>query len=121
MSQLVIPETVDTASTEGNCLYPAAPLEGSPIVSPNIKINNQQVKFYTASTPPANVEGVKVNPVIPLPCQPGIRVIVPQNNTSVFFNQQLPAVIGDKAEMLGTPRPLVGPYGPSTVLIGSKS
>lgn len=121
MSQLVIPETVDTPSTEGNCLYPAAPLEGSPIESPNIKINNQQVKFYTAATPVADVAGVKVNPLIPAPCQPGIRLLVPQNNTNVFFNGQLPIVLGDKAEMLGTPRPLVGPYGPSTVLIGSRS
>lgn len=121
MSQLVIPETVDTPSTEGNCLYPAAPLGGSPIESPNIKINNQQVKFYTAATPVADVAGVKVNPLIPAPCQPGIRLLVPQNNTNVFFNSQLPIVLGDKAEMLGTPRPLVGPYGPSTVLIGSKS
>ena len=121
MAQLVIPETVDTPSTEGNCLYPAEPLQGSPIVSPNITIGGQQVKFYTSSTPPATVTGVKVNPLIPAPCQPGIRVIVPSNNTTVFFNRQLPAVVGDKAQMVGTDRPLVGPYGPSTVLIGSKS
>jgi len=121
MSQLVIPETVDTASTEGNCLYPPKALGGSPIESPNIKINRQQVKFYTAASPVDNVDGVKVNPLIPAPCQPGIRLLVPQNNTNVFFNQQLPIVLGDKAEMLGTPRPLVGPYGPNTVLIGSRS
>ena len=120
MAQLVIPTTVDTASTDGNCTYPAKPLEGQPIVSPNITIGGQQVKFYTASTPPATVEGVKVNPLIPAPCQPGVRVIQPTNNTTVFFNNQLPAVAGDQAAMAGTARPLVGPYGPATVLIGSK-
>ena len=120
MAQLVIPETVDTLSTDGNCLYPAKPLEGQPIVSPNIQINKQQVKFYTASTPPATVEGQKVNPLIPLPCQPGVRVIQATVNTTVFFNNQLPAVAGDQAAMACTSRPLFVPYGPSTVLIGSK-
>jgi len=119
MAQLVIPTTVDTLSTDGNCLYPAAALGGQPIVSPNIKIDGQQVEFYTASTLPATVEGQKVNPLIPLPCQPGVRVIQATVNTTVFFNNQLPAVAGDQAAMAGTARPLVGPYGPATVLIGS--
>ena len=119
MAQLVIPTTVDTLSTDGNCLYPATALGGQPIVSPNIKIDGQQVEFYTASTLPATVEGQKVNPLIPLPCQPGVRVIQATVNTTVFFNNQLPAVAGDQAAMAGTARPLVGPYGPATVLIGS--
>ncbi len=119
MAQLVIPTTVDTSSTDGNCVYPAAALGGSPVVSPNITIGGQQVQFYTSATVPATVVGQKVNPLIPAPCQPGVRVIVPSNNTTVFFNGQLPAVAGDLAQMAGTNRPLVGPYGPSTVLIGS--
>lgn len=120
MAQLVIPTTVDTLSTDGNCLYPAKALGGQPITSPNIKINGKQVEFYTISTPPDTVDGEKVNPLIPLPCQPGVRVIQATVNTTVFFNQQLPAVAGDQAAMAGTARPLVGPYGPATVLIGSK-
>ena len=121
MAQLVIKTTLDTASTDGNCTYPAKALGGAPIKSPNISINGQQVEFYTASTVPDTVEGVKVNPLIPVPCQPGVRVIQPTNNTTVFFNGQLPAVAGDQAAMGGTARPLVGPYGPATVLIGSKA
>lgn len=119
MAQLVIPETIDTTSTDGNCVYAAAALYGTPIASPNITIGGQQARFYTSSTPPATVVGTKVNPLIPLPCQIGNRVIVPSNNTTVFFNNQLPAVAGDKAQLFGTDRPLVGPFGPSTVLIGS--
>lgn len=121
MAQLVIPTTVDTQSTDGNCLYPPKALGGSPVVSPNITIGGQQVQFYTSATVPATVEGVKVNPLIPAPCLPGVRVIVPTNNTTVFFNGQLPAVAGDLAQMVGTNRPLVGPYGLATVLIGSSS
>ena len=121
MSQLVIPETIDTTSTDGNCVYAAAALYGAPIVSPNITIGGTQAQFYTSTTVPATVVGTKVNPLLPAPCQPGVRVIVPSNNTTVFFNRQLPAVAGDKAQLFGTDRPLVGPFGPSTVLIGSKS
>lgn len=121
MAQLVIPTTVDTQSVDGNCTYPAAPLGGSPIVAPTILINGQPVQFYTSATVPATVEGIKINPLIPAPCIPGVRAIVPSNNTTVFFNGQLPAVAGDLAQMVGTNRPLVGPYGPSTVLIGSSS
>lgn len=121
MAQLVIPTTVDTQSVDGNCTYPAKALGGSPIVAPTILIGGQPVQFYTSATVPATVEGIKINPLIPAPCIPGVRAIVPSNNTSVFFNNQLPAVVGDKAQMVGTDRPLIGPYGPSTVLIGSSS
>ena len=121
MSQLVIPETIDTTSTDGNCLYAAAALYGSPVVSPNITIGGTQVQFYTSTAVPATVVGTKVNPLLPAPCQIGNRVIVPSNNTTVFFNNQLPAVAGDKAQLFGTDRPLVGPFGLSTVLIGSRS
>ena len=40
-----------------------------------------------------------------------VRVIQATVNTTVFFNNQLPAVAGDQASMAGTARPLVGPYG----------
>ena len=121
MPLLVTPETIDTVSSDGTCIYEAAPLGGSPIASPNIKINKQQVKFYTSSTVPEPVTGVKINPLSPLPCQPGNRVIVASVNTTVFFNKQLPAVQGDKAQMLGTDRPLTVPFGNPTVVIGSRS
>ena len=121
MPLLVTPETLDTASTDANCLYPAAALGGSPVVSPNVSIGRQPVKFYTSSTVPATVTGQKINPLIPAPCQPGVRVIVPTINTTVFINRQLPAVQGDKAQMLGTDRPLTAPFSDPTVVIGSRS
>ena len=120
MAFLVGPDTVDTISTDVLCAYPAKELGGSPVVSPNIFINEEQVEFYTTSTLPDPTEGVPLpTNVIPLPCQPGNRVIVANVNTSVFFNGQLPAVQGDKAQLLGTDRPLVGPFYYEDVHIGT--
>jgi len=116
MAQLVIPTTVDTPSVVFQCTYPAAPLEGAPIVSPNIKVGGQQVQYYTSAAVPATVEGV---PIGIGPCPLGVRNMVVTNNTTVFFNNQLPAVVGDQAQLLGSVRPLVGPYGPANVVIGS--
>ena len=63
--------------------------------------------------------GQKINPLSPLPCQPGTRTIVAQTNTSVFFNGKLPAVTGDKTQMLfGSPRILTGPYKAVNIIIG---
>lgn len=121
MPLLVVPETIDTYSTDGTCAYAATPLGGAPIASPNITIGGVPVKFYTSSTVPSSVTGVKINPLSPLPCQPGTRVIVPSVNTTVFFNKQLPAVEGDKAQLLGTDRPLTAPFGNPKVVIGSRS
>jgi hypothetical protein len=118
MAQLVVPETVDTVTVVGNCTYPATPLGGAPVVSPNITVGGVVAKFYTSASVPSTVQGV---PIGPGPCTPGVRSMVVTNNTTVFFNGQLPAVVGDQAQLLGTNRPLVGPYGPATVLIGSSS
>jgi len=121
MPLLVISTTVDTVSSDANCLYPATPLGGSPAVSPNVRIGGQPVEYYTSATVPDNVTGQKVNPLIPVPCQPGVRVIVPTINTTVFINKQLPAVQGDKAQMLGSDRPLVGPFGDPKVVFNTKN
>lgn len=119
MAFLVGPQTVDTANTDALCLYPAQALGGSPVVSTNIFINGTAVEFYTSTTVPSKVEGTPLpTNTIPLPCANGVRVIVPSVNTNVFFNGQLPAVSGDKAQNAGTDRPLVGPYLSSTVIIG---
>lgn len=121
MPFLVVPETIDTVSTDAICIYEAAPLGGAPIESPNVKIDKQPVKFYTQETLPEPVTGVKINPLVPTPCQPGNRVIIPNINKTVFINKKLPAVQGDKAQLFGTDRPLTGPFGPSTVVFNSKA
>ena len=119
MAFLVGPDTVDTVSTDVLCSYPPEPLGGSPITA-NIFINGEAVRFYTTATIPDPVQGVPLpSNVIPLPCQPGNRVIVANVNTSVYFNGQLPAVQGDKAQLLGTDRPLVGPFYYEDVHIGT--
>jgi hypothetical protein len=123
MPNIVGPETVDTSSTEGNCTYPAQALGGSPFVSPNVRMEGQQVKFYNSLNLPSSVQGIKINPAIPLPCQPGIRRIEPVINDSVLINGQLFAVTGDEADLvLGatTPRPLTGPYSYPTIQIGTQ-
>ena len=68
-----------------------------------------------------DVTGVKINPLSPLPCQPGTRIIRPTVNTTVFINGQLPAVTGDEAQLVigGSPRPLTGPFQHPTIVIGS--
>ena len=70
MAFIVGPETLDTPSTDGNCLYPARPLGGAPMPT-NIKVGGNTLEIYTSTTVPAPVEGIKVNPAIPSPCQPG--------------------------------------------------
>jgi len=120
MPFLVGKETVDTPSSDATCVYPAKALGGSPIKSPNVYIDKKQVEFYTSTTIPDNVEGVKINPLSPLPCQPGNRVIVPSVNTSVYINKQLPAVQGDKAQLLGSDRPLLAPFLSSKVILATR-
>ena len=122
MPLLVTPQTVDTVSTDALCQYPAKALGGAPIVSPNVKIDKKAVEFYTSSTVPDPSPGTPLpTNVIPLPCQPGTRVIVPSVNKTVFINKQLPAVQGDKAQLLGTDRPLTAPFGSSTVVFNTKN
>ena len=119
MPNLVGENTVDTANTDGNCIYEAKALGGSPTASPNIKINGETLKTYDSTSTPDSVDGVKVNPLIPAPCQPGTRVVTPTVNTTVFMNGRLPAVTGDQAALLGTARPLTGPYQHANIIIGS--
>ena len=120
MPNFVGKETIDTVSTDANCVYPASPLGGSPNISPNVLVNGEPLEYYTSTSVIGTVAGVKINPLIPLPCQPGIRVVTPTVNTTVLVNGQLPAVTGDQAAMLGTPRPLTGPFQHVKILIGTQ-
>ena len=119
MPNLAGRQTVDTANTDGNCIYGAKALGGNPTKSPNVKFNQQFVESYDTTSTLDDVTAVKVNPLIPLPCQPGIRKIVPTVNTTVFINGKLPAVTGDQTSIGGTPRPLTGPFQHANILIGS--
>ena len=110
MPQIASSNCIDTANTDGNCIYPAKPLGGEPHVSSNVIFENEEVEFYDSTSEIDDVEGVKVNPLIPLPCQPGVRVVTPVVNTSVLINGKFPAVTGDEAKIGGTPRPLTGPF-----------
>ena len=124
MPNIVGPETVDTLSIDGNCTYPAAALGGSPFTAQNVYFEGQPVKFYNSLNLPAQVTGVKINPAIPLPCQPGIRRIDPVINDSVFINGQLFAVSGDEADLITgitTPRTLTEPYSYPTIQIGTQT
>ena len=119
MPNLVGTDTFDTLNDDGTCIYPAKALGGTPNRSANIRINQQVCEFYDVTSPLDPVEGQKINPLSPLPCQPGTRTIVAQTNTSVFFNGKLPAVTGDKTQMLfGSPRILTGPYKAVNIIIG---
>lgn len=119
MPLLVGPETLDTTSENGPCKYFAKVVAG-PQVSPNIFINGQPIKFYHNGTIPDTVEGVPNSP-IPCPIPVTFRKVVATKNTSVFFNNLLPAVEGDSTELTsfpGTKRLFVGPFQYPTVFIG---
>ena len=77
------------------------------------------MKSYDSTSTPSSVTAIKVNPLIPAPCQTGTRVVTPTVNTTVFMNGRLPAVTGDQAALLGTARPLTGPYQHANIIIGS--
>lgn len=124
MPNIAGPETVDTPSSDGTCIYAAAPIGGTAVpttvmvgVTPLVIIAGAPVPYACA-----DVAGVKINPLSPLPCQPGTRIIRPAVNTTVFINGQLPAVTGDEAQLVigGTPRPLTGPFQYPRIIIGSK-
>ena len=124
MPNLASTETVDTASTDGTCVYNAAPIGGT-AVSTTVKVGNQPLKIIAGAPDPYvcdDVTGVKINPLSPLPCQPGTRTIRPLVNTTVFINGQLPAVTGDEAQLIigGSPRPLTGPFQHPKILIGTR-
>ena len=123
MPNLVGPETVDTVSSDATCVYAAAPIGGTPIPT-TVKVGGETLEIVAGAPVPyacADVAGVKINPLSPLPCQPGTRIIRPTVNTTVLINGQLPAVTGDEAQLVigGSPRPLTGPFQHPTIVIGS--
>ncbi len=119
MAFLISKETIDTESIGPFCDYPAQALEGTPFMSPNVRVGGKPVPIYDATSFPSNVTGIRRGPTA---CaSTGDRVITPQVNTSVFINGKLPAVQGDSATMVGisTPRPLTAPWLSSTIQIGT--
>ena len=122
MAFLISKETIDTESIGPFCDYPAQALDGSPFMSPNVKVggvNGTPVPIYDATSFPSKVTGIRRGPTACL--STGDRVITPQVNTSVYINGKLPAVQGDSATMVGisTPRPLTAPWLSSTIHIGT--
>ena len=117
MPNVVGPDCVDSPSTDGNCLYPAKALGGDVAVSPNVYFEGEKVNYYASTNFPEAVDGIKINPLIPAPCQPGQRRINPVVNNSVFINGNLFAVTGDEASLVGvtTPRTLTGPFKYPTI------
>jgi|7_EtaG_2_1085326.scaffolds.fasta_scaffold82010_3 uncharacterized Zn-binding protein involved in type VI secretion len=123
MPNVVGKQTLDTPSTDGyNCLYPAKALGGTPHVSPNVKFEDENVEFYDSTSFVDPADSVKINPVIPAPCAPGVRTIIPKVNTTVHINGKLVAVSGDKAQCIPTTdRLLTGPYKYPTIPIANST
>ena len=67
MANLAAQNTIDTANTDGNCIYGAEPLGGSPERSANVRFNQMNVEYYWSGSVLSNVTAVKVNPLIPVP------------------------------------------------------
>tara|TARA_B100000519_G_C14170966_1_gene403888 strand:- start:49 stop:414 length:366 start_codon:yes stop_codon:yes gene_type:complete len=119
MPNLAGRNTLDTTNTDGNCRYDAKALGGNPTRSPNVRIAGSLLETYDSTSILDNVIPKKINPLIPLPCQPGVRTIVSTVNTSVSINGKFPAVTGDQTSLGGTPRPLTGPFQHANIIIGS--
>ena len=120
MAYLISKETQDTASVGPFCDYPAQGLDGSPFMSPNVKVGTKPVPIYDASSLPSTVTGIRRGAT---QCtSTGTRVITPTVNTTVFINGRLPAVQGDSATLDGisTPRPLTQPWLSDKILIGTR-
>ena len=124
MAYLASTETVDTASSDGTCVYGPQALGGTPVET-TVKVNNETLEII-AGTPFYECDDItdiqKINPLSPLPCQEGTRRLTPTVNTTVYINGKLPAVTGDDAQLLigGSPRPLTGPFQHPTIVIGSR-
>ena len=122
MPNLVFDGTVDTTSTDGNCQYPGKALGGSPETSPKVYFDGSPVEYYYTGSVIDETVPIKINQAIPLPCQPGTRVVVPLTNTSVFIDGKLPAVQGDEARLIigGTLRALTGPFKHPKILFNTR-
>ena len=123
MPNLASTNTVDTPSSDGNCLYSAAKIGGTALPT-TVVANKAPLKIIAAAPNPYvcdSITATKINPLIPAPCQPGTRTLRPLVNTTVIINGMLPAVTGDEAQLLlgGSPRPLTGPFIHPNILIGT--
>ena len=119
MAFLIKKETIDTESVGPFCDYPAQTLDGTPFMSPNVKVGSRPVPIYDATSLPSIVPGIRRG--IPQCTSTGQRIITPAVNTTVMINGRLPAVQGDNATLDGisTPRPLTGPWLSSTISVGT--
>ena len=70
MPNLASVETIDTVSSDGTCIYNPAPIGGTPVPT-TVMVGNQPLKIIAGAPVPyacADVAGVKINPLSPLPC-----------------------------------------------------
>ncbi len=113
------PQTNDTASTNGGCTYPAAPLGSTPFNSPKIRVGQQPLQYYADGKGiPDTVAGTGA----PGCSTPQPRTMDITNNTGVYFDKNLPAISNGQCftDLLGTKRALTGPYQHAKIIIGSK-
>ena len=117
MPNLASKDTVDTLSSDGTCIYNAAPIGGN-AVSTSVEVGNQPLKIIAGTPYQCDTVPGAPNP----PCQPSARTIQPTVNTTVFIDGKLPAVTGDETQLTvgGSPRPLTGPFQHASILIGSR-
>ena len=116
MPNLAASFTIDSSSSTGRCNYPLTALGGTPV--PTTIVAGAAPLTIIAGNPYVctPVPGAAGDP---LPCAPGVRTIKAKVNTTVLINGQFPVVSGDVAQLLGTQRPLTGPYQQLRIVIGS--
>ena len=111
--------TIDSPSIDGNCRYSEQSLLGVPTLSPNVYVDGKPLETYDETSVPSPVVGIKLNPLVPIPCQPGVRKVLNISNTTVFINGKRPAISQDKVQLGSMSRDLQTPWISDRIRIGT--
>ena len=70
MPNIASSDCIDTANTDGNCIYPAKELGGEPHKSSNVYFEGEEVEFYDSTSKIDDVEGLLIDSSVTWPNEP---------------------------------------------------
>ena len=106
--------TVDSSSTNGNCVYPLISIGGAP--EPTSVVVNGQPFLMVANTYTCTPAPPSTASVIP-PCPPLARTVTAVTNTTVEIDGKYPVIEGDS---VNNNRPLTSGYLSDKIVIGTQ-
>lgn len=114
--------SVDTASTNGACIYPPQPIgpqAGFPCA--NVFVKGAPLIVIQEKSPPDLIAGTSTNPLtLPICIVPVPRTFINNANKTVHINKILPLVSpGDLSSVAGATRPILGPVQHPQLRIGA--